>query len=100
MIVQIQIEGQTTGMQLYEERFVLTKADTCTHAEKKVVKEMKDYETPYLNSSGEIVRWKLESIEDIYEVDLDRKNDFTESVEVFSKFKRRKFDKKNIWDGQ
>jgi hypothetical protein len=99
-IFQIQIEGKTKGLQTYEERFILTKADNWDKAEKKILKEVKAYEEPYLNSDGQMVRWKFESIEESYHTFIETKDDFDSPVEVFSKLKTRKLKKDNIWNGR
>jgi hypothetical protein len=99
-IFQIQIEGKTKGLQTYEERFILTKADSWDKAEKKVLKAVRAYEEPYLNSEGQMVRWKFESIEESYHTFIETEDDFDSPVEVFSKLKTRKLKKDNIWNGR
>ena len=64
--VAIQIEGITRGNQTWEDRFVLVLASDFEDAEEKLEKEWKEYEAPYLNSDGQMVRWKLEEVVDVY----------------------------------
>jgi hypothetical protein len=99
-IFQIQIEGKTNGLQTFEERFILVKADNWDKAEKKVLKAVKAYDEPYLNPMGQLVRWKFESIEESYHTFIATKDDFGSPVEVFSKLKTRKLKKDNIWNGR
>lgn len=99
-IFQIQIEGKVKGVQTYEERFILVKAENLDKAEKKLRKEVKTREEPYLNAQGQLVRWKFESIEERYHTFIESKNDFDRPVEVFSKLKTRKLKKDNIWNGR
>lgn len=101
MTVAIQIEGYKKGMQTYEERMVLVKATSFEDAYKKVEKQKKDYEIPYLNYNGELVRWKIESYDDCYSTGKDFIEEFYEpnGVEVFSTLKKRRFNKSRFWDG-
>ncbi len=101
MTVAIQIEGYKKGMQTYEERMVLVKAKSFEDAYKKVEKQKKDYELPYLNSNGELVRWKIESFDDCYSTGKDFIEEFDEpnGVEVFSSLKKRRLNKNRFWDG-
>lgn len=99
-IFQVQIEGKAKGLQTYEERFILVKADNWGTAEKKVLNAVKGQGNPYLNSDGQMVRWKFESIEESYHTFLDSKDDFNSPVEVFSKLRTRKLNKNNVWNGR
>jgi hypothetical protein len=98
-IFQAQVEGQTTGNQTIEERFLLVKSNNRNKAEKAVRRESKDYEKPYLNPYGQMVRWTLESIEDSYQTYITDKEDFSKPLEIFSKWKRRRLKKGNVWNG-
>ncbi len=98
-IFQIQIEGKAKGLQTYEERFILVKADKRNKAEKKVLKTIKDQEDPYLNSDGQLVRWKFESIEESYSTFIETKDDFDSPVEIYSNLRTRKLKKNDIWNG-
>lgn len=100
VIFQIQIEGKTKGLQTYEERYILVKADSWKNAEVKVNKMCRNNEEPYLNTYGQLVRWKFESIEESYHTFIGDKDDFDNPVEVFSKLRTRQLKKENIWDGQ
>jgi hypothetical protein len=97
---QIQTEGKKKGIQTIEDRFILVKADDWDKAETKVKKEFNDYEKPYLNSYGEMVRWKFDSIEETFHTIIRGNNDFNKPVEVFSKLRTRRLKKDNIWSGE
>jgi hypothetical protein len=99
VIFQIQIEGKKKGVQTIEDRFILVKADNRDKAETKVKKEFKNYEKPYLNPYGQLVRWKFDSIEESFHTFIVDKNDFDKPVEVFSKLRTRRLKKQNIWSG-
>ncbi|MES2278452.1 MAG: DUF4288 domain-containing protein [Bacteroidota bacterium] len=92
MTVVIEIEGQTSGFETIEERYVLIKAKSGDDAYKRIEKKKDGYEQPYLNSDGQLVKWRIESCDDYYETDLTNFTNLNsaEGVEVFSKLKRRK----------
>jgi len=99
VIVQVQIEGVKNGLQTIDEQFLLVKAGNQGKAEAKVKKNLSS-DQPYLNPYGQLVRWKLDSIIDVYTPFMDDKDNFEEPVEVFSKLRTRKLRKENIWDGK
>jgi hypothetical protein len=84
----IQIEGQTKGRQSYEDRIVIVKATSAKEAQRKLRRNFKDYERPYLNPEGYMVKWVFESILDIYEL-MDTTID-PNGTEVFSRFGGRR----------
>jgi hypothetical protein len=98
VIFQIQIEGKKKGIQI-EERFTLVKADNCDKAEAKVKNEFKSYEKPYLNTYGQLVRWKFDFIEESYHTFISDNADFDKPVEVFSKLRTRRLKRKDVWSG-
>lgn len=102
MTVAIQIEGLKKGLQTYEERYVLIKANSSDEAYKKLERQTKRYEKPYLNSQGQLVRWKVESLDDCYVTDIVNCDDLNEpeGAEVFSVLKRRKLTSKRYWNGK
>jgi hypothetical protein len=102
MTVLIQVEGVFSGMQTYEDRFVLIKAKDFEDAYRKLEKQEKVYVKPYLNTDMRLVRWKIISYDDCYSTGIKNLEEFNnkEGVEVFSKLGRRKVDGKNTWDGQ
>jgi hypothetical protein len=74
-------------------------ANTNVEAEQKVRREFKNYEKPYLNPYGQMVRWTFDYIEESYHTYISDKDDFTKPIEVFSKLKGRRLKKENIWNG-
>lgn len=98
----VQIEGVTQGLQMYEERHILIKADSCEQACQKVKASSAEYGKPYLNPDGYLVRWQLESVDDCYETSLTKLAEFTNplGVEVFSTLKRRRLTSERVWNGE
>ncbi|MGB0983724.1 MAG: DUF4288 domain-containing protein [Saprospiraceae bacterium] len=94
----IQVEGQKRGQQSVEERILLVRAKSFKQAKKRVQKAFKKYETPYLNTEGYQIIWKLDKIVEVYDtgvVDI-KEFDSKEGVEVFSRIKSRKLKNKHI----
>jgi hypothetical protein len=102
MIMAIQVESAKKGLQSYEERYVLIKAKTADDAYRKVESQAKEYQTPYLNSNGQMVRWILESLEDCYETDIQNSGELDQGkgIEVYSILKKRKLTKERYWNGK
>lgn len=99
MTVAIQIEGVVSGMQTYEERYVLVKAKDYEDAYHRVAKQEKSYAEPYLNSDCRLVRWKIESYDDCFSTCIKDTDSFNEHTgnEVFSVLKSRKLNKDRSW---
>lgn len=94
----VQIEGQTKGLQTYEERIILIKSKTEVKAKKRLLKEFNAYEKPYLNSDGYMVRWKFEAFIDSYWVfDDEIKKQGEQGVEIFSVLKNRRMKSEHQW---
>jgi hypothetical protein len=91
----IQIEGQTRGIQTYEDRILLVKAASADQAEKKLLREFREYGKPYLNSDGYMVRWAFEKVLDNYRLFEDEI--LAEGTEVFSVMKDRKMKPEYQW---
>lgn len=96
-VYAIQVEGATKGMQSYEERILLVRATSFDEAEKKAWKESENYVTPYLNSNGEMVRWQLEKIVDIYWTSIDVDGFNPHGTEVFSALHQRRMKPEYEW---
>jgi len=93
--VAIQVEGQTSGLQTVEDRIITVMAKSFDDAEKKLTKEWKDYAEPYLNTSGELVRWHLEEVVDVYDVSEDEID--PDGTEVYSSFSKRRMKPEYEW---
>ena len=91
----IQVEGQITGMQSYEDRIVIVKAGSFEDAENKLQPQFKRYGTPYLNPQAFMVRWKFERILDVYEVGDE--NIDPQGTEVFSALAQRRMKSEYAW---
>lgn len=102
MTVAIEVEGITKGLQSYEERFVLVKAKSVEQAYAKIEKAKIDYAEPYLNPYGNLVRWRIESLDDCYETFIEGFDDLNkpEGAEVFSVLKKRKLTPERVWNGK
>lgn len=92
---EIQIEGQTKGFQEVEERIVIVRAVDCKDAQKRLIKNFKEYDEPYLNKYGEMVRWHFEKVIDIYEMNVDTID--PKGTEVFYEFIRRRMKPEYEW---
>jgi hypothetical protein len=96
MTVAIQIEGHQQGLQTWEERYVLYRASSETEAATRAKEAASDYEKPYLNLEGLLVRWKVESVDDVYEVVQENAKDL-DGAEVFSKLHGRRLIAERVW---
>jgi hypothetical protein len=93
--VALQVEGQTSGLQEVEDRFVLVKARSFKDAEERLRPEWERYAQPYINLEGELVRWQLEEVVDVYDVMEDTID--SEGTEVYSSFSFRRMKPEYEW---
>jgi len=95
----VQIERQTTGLQLVEERILLIAAPDAEEARQKLQPTFAGYAEPYLNSAGRLVRWQFEAFLDAYEVAVGPLAELlsTEGLEVFSQTSRRRLTPELAW---
>lgn len=97
----VQIENKTKGLQTFEDRMLLVKGANLETAKLRLQQSFKDYEKPYLNSSGELVRWKFEAFIDAYEVNYasleDMLSHLNKGIEVFSSLRNRRLNKGRVW---
>jgi hypothetical protein len=92
----IQVEGYRSGMQSYEERILLVRANTAEEAEEIVRKDSAGYAEPYLNPNGEMVCWALEKIVDIYDTGS---SEVTKRLfEVYSELRSRRMKPERGWN--
>lgn len=87
-LVAIQVEGQTTGMQTVEDRFVLVRAASCDDATRRLRREWRAYAEPYVNPDGELVSWCLERIVDVYSTGETQVP--PDGFEVYSRLRKRR----------
>lgn len=93
--VAIRVEDQVSGMQTIEDRFLVVRAASCTDAEQRLLREWREYATPYLNSDGYMVSWCLEEVVDVYhtgEAELD-----PTGAEVYSRLAQRRMRPAFVW---
>jgi hypothetical protein len=94
--VAIQTEGQTRGLQQYEDRILLVRGRTSREAERRALREFVNYaKLVYLTVSGRRVRWKLEKVIDIYETDVPELD--PKGTEVWSSLHARRMRKEYEW---
>jgi len=97
----IQIENRSKGLQSYEDRLLLIQAISGEEAEKKLKKGFKGYEKPYMNTYGELVRWKFEEFIDRFDTGYSSLEemlvDEKEGIELFSSLKSRRLNNDRIW---
>ena len=99
MTVAIEVENLKTKKQDFEQRFVMIKAESFEDVYAKIEKRKDNYAKPYLNSDGRLVRWRIESLDDCFDIGAIEPADLNnpEGIEVYSKLKTRK--RKSYWDG-
>lgn len=100
MTVLVEVENVKSKKQDIEERFLLIKAASCEDAIEKLELQKEQYATPYLNSIGRLVRWRIVSFDDCYETDITSLKDIesVKGVEIYSKLKSKK--RRVVWDGK
>jgi hypothetical protein len=95
----VQMEQQTTGLQLVEERILLIAAPDEEEARRRLRPTFAGYAQPYLNSAGYLVRWQFEAFLDAYEVAAGPLAELLgpEGLEVFSQTSRRQLMPARAW---
>ena len=95
----VQVEQQTTGLQLVEERILLIAALDAEEARRKLRPTFASYAQPYLNSAGYLVRWQFEAFLDAYEVVAGPLTELLspEGLEVFSQTSHRRLTPERVW---
>lgn len=97
----IQVENKMKGLQNFEDRILLIKASSQENAAQKLRESFKNYEEPYLNPKGELVRWKFETFLESYETHYtsleDMQKDESVGIELFSTLKTRRLNAQGIW---
>lgn len=87
-LVGIQVEGQISGYQTFEERIVLIRAHSPNDACRRLAREWRAYAFPGMNSAGGLFRWQLEEVLDVYEL-FDDQIDLDRGTEVYSRLGKR-----------
>ena len=91
----LQFEGQTRGMQDYEDRILLVQARSFKDAERKAMREFRQYGLVSLTTTGHLGRWTFETILDIYETDIEALD--PKGTEVYSEMKKRRMKREYEW---
>jgi len=78
-----------------EDRLVLVRAKSEREAEARLSRKWRAYSKPYLNPYGELVRWKLTEIRDVYEL-FDDEID-PSGTEVYSRIRTRRMRRGDRW---
>jgi hypothetical protein len=94
-IIAVQIEGRRKGSVTVEDRLVLVKAFSAKEAESRVRRKTNRETKPYLNSDGELVRWLLVSVKDVFEL-FDDVID-PDGTEVYSKLRSTRMRPELSW---
>lgn len=90
-----QVEGQTRGTQLCEERITIVPACSERDACARVGRIMRAESHPYLLESGHFGRWSFEGVTDVCECPDEEFS--SKSMEVFYRYKKRRVNIKNEW---
>lgn len=90
-----QVEGQTRGTQLCEERITVVTARSEREARARVAGIMATEGNPYLLMSGHFLRWSFEGVTDICECPDEKFS--SKSTEVFYRYQRRRVRSENEW---
>lgn len=93
--IAIQIEGKRQGLIDVEDRLVLVKAMNHQQAKAKLSRKWREYSKPYLNVDGEMVRWKLTEVQDVYELFEDEID--SKGTEVYSRLRRQRMRASDRW---
>jgi hypothetical protein len=93
--VAIQVEGRSHGLIDVEDRLMLVRALTEEDAKRRLMRHWREYAQPYLNSQGEMVRWQLVEVLDVYELcesEID-----PAGTEVYSRIRPRRMKAAYVW---
>ena len=85
-VVAIQMEGKIKGAVSLEDRLVLVRAMSPDDARRRLERMWSKYAEPYMNPDGYLVRWKLISVQDVYELSDNEIN--PRGTEVYSRLRR------------
>ncbi|WP_158861006.1 DUF4288 domain-containing protein [Lunatibacter salilacus] len=94
----ILIEGQTNGLQTYEESIILIKAANENEAEERANVLLPESEKPYLGSEKRFVWFRFEEVLNVTGyMDIPRIEPDLEGTEVYYEWKKRKLPPENTW---
>jgi hypothetical protein len=90
-----QMEGQTRGTQLCEERITIVSARSKREARRRVARAMAAEANPYVSTSGHFLRWAFEGITDVCECPDSEFN--SNGTEVFYQYQNRRVRRQHEW---
>ena len=93
--VVVQVEGQSRGMQTVEERFITVRASTEAEALRALRPMWRLYAEPYLNPYGQLVRWHLEEVLEVYRTYDSQLS--PSGTEVYSRLSSRRVNPGLVW---
>jgi hypothetical protein len=82
-------------LQTVEDRFVFVRARSEEDAARRVETKWRRHEEPYLNSSGELVRWHVEEITAVY--DPREQTIDPSGTEIYSELRSRRMKPGHAW---
>jgi hypothetical protein len=94
-LIVIRVERVTAGLQTTEDRLILVRASSCKDAKKRLMQQWQEYESPYLNSDGQMVSWSLDNVMDVY--DTGQSEIDPAGTEVYSKLGQRRMRPEYVW---
>ena len=96
-LVAVQIVGQRVGLQSVEDRFIVLRATSAEDAQRRLRRQWREYAKPYMNVLGELVRWQLEKVTDVYDICEDKLD--PDGAEVYSRLRNRRLRRQFVWLG-
>lgn len=96
-LVAVQVEGQRVGLQSVEDRFIVLRATSAEDAQRRLRRQWREYAKPYMNILGELVRWRLERVTDVYDICENQLD--PNGAEVYSRLRNRRLRRQFVWLG-
>ena len=97
-VLAVQIEGRRKGHVTLEDRLVLVKALSMNEADSSVRRQCAQETEPRVNPNGELVRWALVSVQDVFELFDDAIN--PRGTDVYSRLRRALMRPEFIWSSR
>jgi len=76
--------------------FVILHGASFEDAERRLAKQWKEYAKPYLSPSGQLVRWQLDQIVDVYSIGEETID--PRGTEVYSRLSGRRMRPEFVWN--
>jgi hypothetical protein len=94
-VVAVQVEGQKDGLVTVEDRLMLVRAWGREDAVRRLRRKWSTYAEPYMNPYGNLVRWQLVNVQEVYDIYDDSID--PRGTEVFSRLRNVRFRSKHRW---